>query len=515
MSTTAHVKKASRALIALAVLMAAAATVIALRWPFSQRKVTQSLQETFPATVTFQKFHSTYFPHPGCVGEEAVFTWLGSSRDTPPIVNIRRITIEARYLDMVLRPGYITKIILEGFAARVPKIGTTREPTSWKSVQSNTHVGTLVADHSIVEIARNGDKEALQFIVHTLQLHSVQGEKPFTYEVALHNPIPPGEIRARGQFGPWDSERPGDTAVSGEATFERADLSSFDGISGSLTATQKFWGELGRLETAGSLDVPDFMVKRSKHALHLASEFHAVVNGTNGDVSLERVTTDFLHTQVTASGKIAGRPGEKGKTASLELHVRDGRVQDVLRLFVSEAKPPLNGVTSFRAQVTIPPGDEPFLEKVRVAGDFGVSGGEFSKSSTQKDVDLFSGKARGEKISEKEIQDPDEDPQRVISNLAGHAEIIQATARLDKLSFNVPGASAEMHGTYNLETEKIDLHGTLKTDAELSHMTEGVKSALLKPLNIFFKRKHAGAVAPVHLVGTYRHPEPGLDLPGH
>jgi AsmA-like C-terminal region len=515
MSTTAHVKKASWALLALAVLMATAATVMAPRWPFSQRKVTQSLQETFPATVTFQKFHATYFPHPGCVGEEAVFTWLGSSRDTSPIVTIRRITIEAHYLDMILRPGYISKIILEDFAAHVPKIGSKREPSNWKAVQTNTHVGTLIADRSVVEIARNGDQEALQFIVHRLELHSVQGEKPFTYEVALHNPIPPGEIRARGQFGPWNRERPGDTAVSGEATFAHADLSSFDGISGNLTATQKFWGELGHLETEGHLEVPDFMVKRSQHALHLASEFHAFVNGTNGDVSLEHVATDFLRTQVTASGKIAGRPGEKGKTASLALYVRDGRVQDVLRLFVSEAQPPLNGVTSFRAQVTIPPGDEPFLKKVRVAGDFGVSGGEFSKTSTQKDVDLFSGKARGEKISEKEVQDADEDPQRVISNFAGRAEIIQATAKLDKLSFNVPGASAEMHGTYNLETEKIDLHGTLKTDAELSHMTEGVKSALLKPLNIFFKRKHAGAVAPVHLVGTYHHPEPGLDLPGH
>jgi hypothetical protein len=70
-----------------------------------------------------------------------------------------------------------------------------------------------------------------------------------------------------------------------------------------------------------------------------------------------------------------------------------------------------------------------------------------------------------------------------------------------------------MHGSYNLETEKIDLHGTLKTDAELSHLTNGVKSAMLKPLNIFFKRKHAGAVVPVRLVGTYHHPEPGLDLP--
>ena len=514
MSVTVHAKKASWALIALAALAAIAVTVIALHWPFSQRKVTQSLQETFPATVSFQKFHWTYFPHPGCVGEEAVFTWLGSSQDTPPIVTIRRITIQAGYLDMILRPGYISKIILEGFAAHVPKIGTKRESTNWKAVQSNTRVGTLIADQSVVEIARAGDKETLQFMVHALQLRSVERGKPFTYEVSLHNPIPSGEIHARGQFGPWNSDHAGETAVSGEATFDRADLSAIEGISGNLSATQKFWGPLGHLETQGTLDIPDFMVKRSKHAIHVASEFHAFVDGTYGDVFLEHVNVDFLHTRVVSKGRIAGRTGEPGKSAALEVHVKDGRAQDVLRPFVSEAKSPLNGTVSFRAEVTIPPGEEPFLEKVRIVGDFGVAGGEFTKPSTQKDVDVFSGKALGEKISNKDAPgDADDDPQRAISNLAGHAEIVHATAKFDNLSFNVPGASAEMHGTYGLETEKIDLHGTLKTDTELSHMTGGVKSALLKPFDIFFKRKHAGAVAPVRLVGTYHHPEPGLDLP--
>src|SRR5580700_6435546 len=137
MATMARFKKASWALLALAAVTATAAMVMASRWPFSQRKVTQSLQETFPATVTFQKFHSTYFPHPGCVGEEAVFTWLGSPRDTSPIVTIRRITIEAHYLDMILRPGYISKIILEDFATHVPKMGSQREPSNWKAVPSN------------------------------------------------------------------------------------------------------------------------------------------------------------------------------------------------------------------------------------------------------------------------------------------------------------------------------------------------------------------------------------------
>jgi hypothetical protein len=44
-------------------------------------------------------------------------------------------------------------------------------------------------------------------------------------------------------------------------------------------------------------------------------------------------------------------------------------------------------------------------------------------------------------------------------------------------------------------------------------MTTGFKSIVLRPFDVFFLRKHAGAVLPVHLIGTYDAPEPGLDLP--
>ena len=72
---------------------------------------------------------------------------------------------------------------------------------------------------------------------------------------------------------------------------------------------------------------------------------------------------------------------------------------------------------------------------------------------------------------------------------------------------------AEMHGIYDLESEAVDLHGTLKTDAELSEMSHGIKSVLLKPFDVFFRRNHAGAVLPAHVIGTYHAPEFGLDLP--
>lgn len=484
--------------------------ILALHWPFSQEGITQSLQEDFPVTVSFQKFHSAYFPHPGCVGEGLAFRRLGSSPDTPPIVTIQRFTIEAHYTDLLLRPGYLASIVMNGFRVHVPPPGTTLEQSSWKETKSTTRVGEIVADGAAVEIARADANAPLRFEIHTLKLTSVSSSKPMSYDVSLHNPLPPGEIRAHGHFGPWNSSDPGQSPVEGQYTFQNADLGTFNGISGILSSEGEFQGMLRHIETPGSIDIPDFMVTQSKHSVHLISEFHAFVDGTNGDVELERVSAAFLKTRVLAQGKIVGHAGQHGKTTSVELTVHDGRIQDVLRLFVSELKPPLNGTTSFRAHVVIPPEKRPFVREVQLSGDFGIEGGQFTKTTTQKDVDTLSEKARGAKPDDK-LEDAD--PERVISNLAGHVELRVATATFSNLSFNVPGALAQMHGTYNLESEAVDLHGTLTTDTEFSKMSGGFKSVLLKPFDVFFKRNHAGAVIPVHLIGKYHAPEFGLDLP--
>ena len=65
---------------------------------------------------------------------------------------------------------------------------------------------------------------------------------------------------------------------------------------------------------------------------------------------------------------------------------------------------------------------------------------------------------------------------------------------------------------YNLITERIDLHGMLKTDSAPSNMTQGVKSLLMKALDPFFKKKRVGYAMPVKVTGTYEHPIFGLDL---
>ena len=189
---------------------------------------------------------------------------------------------------------------------------------------------------------------------------------------------------------------------------------------------------------------------------------------------------------------------------------KDGRIQDLLLFFTKSPQAPMSGMVSFNAKVSLPPGQKPFLTKVELQGDFGIDAGSFTKSDTQQGVNSLSQGALGDKNHK--TDDDDSDPRNVLSDLKGHVSLKNGIATFSNLSFGVPGALAQMQGTYNLISEKIDLHGTLKTEAEISKTTHGIKSLMLKVLDPFFKNKPSGYLAPVKITGTYDHPKFGLDL---
>ena len=122
--------------------------------------------------------------------------------------------------------------------------------------------------------------------------------------------------------------------------------------------------------------------------------------------------------------------------------------------------------------------------------------GALLKSETQAGVNSLSKGAQG--IDDHRKSDKDEaDAETVLSDLKGRAVVkdgIAKTLQPSRLEFR--GRWPEMQGTYSLITEKIDLRGTLKTDAEVSKTTHGIKSLMLKMLDPFFKNKRGGYVAP-------------------
>jgi hypothetical protein len=262
----------SVAAISFAGLIATGLIILALRWPFSTSTVSESLQQIIPGTVQIAKFQSTYFPHPGCIAEGVVLVRASSASGTPPLVTVQRISIQANYLDLFLRPGYIARIVLNGLRVHVPTRGSganreTNSAAQSGSISMKTRVGEIIADSAVLEVARHGDKRPLNFAIHLLTLNSVTRDKPFSYRVALTNALPPGEIVSGGQLGPWNSRALGETSVSGSVTFQQANLGVFRGIAGTLSSEDSFEGALGHIDIHGKI------VRKQLAKLHTARIF--------------------------------------------------------------------------------------------------------------------------------------------------------------------------------------------------------------------------------------------------
>ena len=488
--------KTTVVLVLIVIALVVALVLLILHWPFTKQAVIKSLQDASSSTVEITDFHGTYFPFPGCIAEGVTFR-RSSDQNTPPLVTVGKLTIQSSFLGLVTR--HVTQVRAEGLHIIISP-STAQKSAS----RSNPTIDEIVANGAILEFTRSPGKPPLIFAIHESTLRNVGALRALSFQVTLSNPEPPGEITASGRFGPWNAGDAGQTPVSGDYTFQNADLSMFHGIAGMLSSHGKFQGPLEHIGVQGSTEIPDFEVTSSGHSGQLETQFDAFVNAKNGDVILQQVNSKFNRTTVVSTGTVVGTAGNKGKTATVEMQVSDGRIQDILRLFVKSDEAPMSGVVSLRARATIPPGTGPFLKKVELLSDFGVDAGSF-KTKTQEHVNQLSAASRGEN---------DDNPATVLSDLNGHVVLRDGVATFSTLSFGVPGASAEMHGTYNLLTKGINLHGTLKLDSDLSKTVHGVKSLLLKAMDPFFKKKGGGSVVPFKITGTYKHPLFGLDLAG-
>ena len=209
---------------------------------------------------------------------------------------------------------HVQRIKAVGARVIVPPFGSN---LTFQTQHSNIVIDEVVADGTIVEFANEDSKEKpLQFEVHKGLIQDVRWGAPLQYKLEFHNPNPPGEISVQGKFGAWTTGHPGDTPISGDYTFEHADLSVYGGIRGFLSSKGKFEGILQHINVMGDTDTPDFEVEAGGHKVKLTSKFDAYVDGIRGDTYLKRVEGHLGRTTIVADGSIAGssnRPGKVGE----------------------------------------------------------------------------------------------------------------------------------------------------------------------------------------------------------
>jgi hypothetical protein len=481
--------------------------IMAAKWPFTREAMTKRLERASSAQVEMRGFHSTYFPFPGCVAEDVVFRQKASAAGqapSEPVITIRKLTIESTFSGLLSKPGRIRRIIADGLRIHVPHGGANLQGESG-SGNDQTIIEELRADNALLELATGQTGEnKLVFQIHHALFHDIGGRNAVPFQVSLHLPIPPGEVESSGSIGPWRDQKGTvrSTAISGKYVLARADLGVFKALGGIVFSRGEFSGNLESLNVAGMTDTPNFEVKESGHQFHLSTQFRGVVDMQNGDLVLPSLEARLGNSNLIANGSVSGKP----KTVTLDV-THGQEIQDLILLFSNAKASPVLGPVVFQTQVVLPSEHRPFKERVHLTGNFSINRARFTSTNTQKNVDQLSERAEGKQDKQKDYdQDDDKNGfERVLTDLKGDVVMKDGIATFSPVSFAVPGAAADMKGTYSLLNKRVDMRGKMRMLATVSQATTGAKSIFLKILDPFYKKKKkgAGAEVPITMTGTY------------
>jgi AsmA-like protein len=470
------------------------------------------LQTHFASKLEFSNFNISLYPRVQVTISQLALRHKART-DIPPLIHVRTVRMTMNLISLLRAKPRVAFVKLDGLQIHMPPRQPGREPLIQRTDQDLAEkypaiIEELRADDAIIVILRaQSEKPPREFPIHHLELHSLSFDRPANFHATLTNSVPTGEIDSTGEFGPWQADDPRETPAIGRYSFQHADLGTLKGLRGILSSEGIFSGPLDYLKVEGTTDTPDFLLRTADHPVALHTEFSAVVDGTNGDTYLNKVTAQFRHTTIISSGKITDADREvKGKTILLDAISQEARVEDLIRLAVKTNEPIMTGVARLKAKISIPEGESDLIERLKIQGQFRIADGQFTTGGIQEKVDALSRKGQG-RPKEMEINS-------VASEMAGTFQVRDGVVTFSNLNFGVIGASVNLRGTYNLNSGGLAFRGNLVMQAKLSQTTTGAKSFFLKALDPFFKGKNAGTVLAIKITGTRYNPAFGLDRGG-
>ena len=478
-------------------VLAGISALLAVRWPYTQDRVIASLESATGSRVLLDRYRASFFPEPGCTIER-----LSLHRNAQqPIARAERVTIRSSWWSLLTFRKRIRRIQAQELSVEIPSPVPPPIRSGSSGGLGDVIIREFVANGAALEFVSAKDDAPARFVLHQLRLRDLGTDKQIAYATVLDIPDPPGQVKSSGTIGPFTSGTPGRTPVAGSFELSGATLDKYKGLAGSIHSKGRFRGPLENMRISGTAQVSAFEVNRTGRRVALHTDYRAHVNTLSGDVILEGVQADFLRTRLSVNGFIQGAHG----TVSLHFLGRKARVEDLLALFTRSDPPALTGPIQLRADANLPPGEGPFLRRIRLRGDFEISNARWARARTQMKVNSLSARARGDKEQVEDRAAGEVD--HVLSQLRGNVILRNGLASLSDVTFRVPGATAGGSGTYNLLTKRVDLRGTVSMAADASEATSGFKSLLLRPFNALFRRSNEkGATLPVSITGEYPRP---------
>ncbi|HWF87164.1 MAG TPA: AsmA-like C-terminal region-containing protein [Vicinamibacterales bacterium] len=514
------------------IVLALLAAAIPLSSDSLRHRLVATLSDRFDSDVSLGDLRLRIFPRLHVEGEGLILRQRGRS-EVPPLITVKSFSVDADLMGLMRK--HVAHVQLEELdieippdrhpndeeaapskdtPARSPRVPETagepdqaagRRAPSANDIEEGVLIDTMDStDARLAIISSHPDKPPKVWNIHTLHMKTIGVGQAMAYDATLTNGIPRGEIVTKGTFGPWQRDEPGRTPLDGAFTFDRADLSIFKGISGILSSRGFFSGTLARIDAHGETDTPDFTINVGGHPFPLHTKYHAVIDGTNGDTVLKRIDASFLQSSLVAAGGVVDTPGKKGREVRLDVDMERARIEDIMKMAVKAAKPPMTGALKLVTKFLLPPGEADVVERLQLDGRFAIGEARFTNYDVQGRINALSHRGRG--------NTPGTPTASVVSNFQGRFKLGHGVLRLPELQFSVPGAMVRLAGAYGLKRETLDFKGSLLLDAKISQTQTGIKSMLLKIIDPLFKKPDGtGSSIPIKISGTRSAPSFGLD----
>jgi AsmA-like C-terminal region len=489
------------------VVFVLAIAFVNLHWPFRYRNVEPLLQKVFASQIKIERYHRTYFPHPGFVADGIT---LRRATNLPPVGTVTHLRVEGRWIDLLLLRDRVHLVTTDGLHVIIPPAGSAANKKDFPPGSSGDFTGPptvveqLELQNATLDLLRVGGGR-YTFPVRRLLIGNLHQGETVSYSVDMQNAQPSGRIQAHGTFGPLLAGKLETTPVTGDFTFTGVNLSEIHGLHGSFSAVGHFQGKLQGIEGSAQYSTPDFSVAVGRGTL-VEGAMSCTVNGLNGDVTLHAVDVRTGSSVIHAEGNIAGSP----KVTSVDLLVEQGRVEDLLRPFLT-SETPVTGPVLLHGHANLA-GDTSasFFERLTMNGSFAVPGERFTDTATERNLTAFSQRAQGVKTAESPGAQS-----AVLPNIAATVSVRNGIAQMSPLMVHMPGAAVRLKGAFDLQNQNVHLTGDVRMQSDVSHVTTGFKAILLKPFAPFFKKDGAGAVVPIAITGTPRHYKVGQNILPH
>src|SRR5262245_6859356 len=478
------------------------------RAPILQQKLIATLNDNMDADVELQSFDVRAFPDLRIHGDNLKLR-LKNQRNISPFIEVRHFEVAGGVFGLFRHQRRFTSVDLEGLVITIPPRTPNDKEAGAKA--AGTVTGPVLIEHitardaKLVIVPNNPQKDPKVWAIHNLEMESVGFNRSMPFIATLTNPIPAGEIATKGTFGPWVKRDPGNTPLSGHYSFDRADLATIDGIGGILKSIGEFSGRLEEIDVRGHTSTPDFRLDVGGTPVPLETDFHAVVDGTNGNTYLKQVNAKLQDTPIDARGAVESHPGVHGRTVNVAVTIKDGKIQDVLKLAIQSAKPVMLGRLGLQAKLLLPPGKKKVVDRLELDGHFTLHQTHFTDPDVHGQLVTLSRHGQGKK--------PEEPMGKIESEMEGKFVLRDGALGLDPFSFSLPGATVQLSGVYGLRSQQVDFAGEFAMDAPVSKAIGdgGIKGILLKPFDPIFRKDGKGTVVPITIQGPREHPKFGVE----